>query len=483
MRVRIQVVVEAESDAVPLVHEVATLERDGLQPEGLGLALAEAKDLLRGVQETMVAAQVAAFEAQQECCPDCGRARRRNGRHEIVYRTPFGKLRLDSPRFYACPCQQAAPRASLSPLAERLPERTAPELAYLESKFAALMSYGQTVEVLAELLPLGEELAKTSVRRQVHHVAERAEGELGDEQFSFIEGCQRDWNELPRPDPPLTVGLDGGYVHACHPRSRTEGWFEVIAGKVLSEEGDPICFAFVSGLDAKPKRRLFEALKSQGLQMNQRVEFLTDGGDTVRELPLFLCPESEHWLDWFHITMRLTVMGQQAKGLALERVPVGPAGDDGEEEVGRLDVPALEKQLESLKWHLWHGNVYRALQIIEDLECDLDSPTERSERAQKLLKSVSEFHHYIEANRSFIPNYGDRYRHGERIATSFAESTVNQVISKRMVKKQQMRWTPRGAHLLLQVRTRVLNDALRPTFERWYPGLKPDIEPTRDAAA
>jgi hypothetical protein len=52
-----------------------------------------------------------------------------------------------------------------------------------------------------------------------------------------------------------------------------------------------------------------------------------------------------------------------------------------------------------------------------------------------------------------------------------------------MVKKQQMRWTPRGVHLLLQIRTRVLNDALRPTFERWYPGLKPDIEPTQDAAA
>ena len=125
------------------------MERDSLQPEGLGLTLAEAKDLLRGVQETMVAAQVAAFEAQQECCPACGRARRRNGRHEIVYRTLFGKLRLNSPRFYACPCQDAASRASLSPLAERLPERTAPELAYLESKFAGLMSYGLTVDLLS----------------------------------------------------------------------------------------------------------------------------------------------------------------------------------------------------------------------------------------------------------------------------------------------------------------------------------------------
>ena len=479
MRVRIQVIVESESNAVPIVHEIATLERGPLQPEELGLTLAEAKDLLRGVQETLVDEQVAAFEAQQECCPDCGRTRRRNGRHEIVYRTLFGKLRLESSRFYACLCQKAAPRTSLSPLAGRFPERTSPELAYLESKFAALMSYGLTVDVLAEILPLGEELAKTSVRRQVQRVAERTEGELGDEQFSFIEGCQRDWNQLPRPDPPLTVGLDGGYVHACHPSSRTEGWFEVIVGKSQPDESAAKCFAFVTTYDSKPKRRLFETLKSQGLQMNQQVTFLTDGGDTVRELPLYLSPESEHWLDWFHITMRLTVMGQMARGLPLDHVPVEPMDD--EEPV--LDVADLQKQLESLKWHLWHGNVYRALQIAEDLECDLDSGDHPTERVKKLLKAVSEFHHYIEVNQAFIPNYGDRYRHGETISTAFVESTVNQVISKRMVKKQQMRWTQRGAHSLLQVRTQVLNDDLRVTFERWYPDLKAGNEPTHGAAA
>jgi len=43
------------------------------------------------------------------------------------------------------------------------------------------------------------------------------------------------------------------------------------------------------------------------------------------------------------------------------------------------------------------------------------------------------------------------------------------VISKRMVKKQQMRWSPRGAHLLLQIRTRVLNDTLADDYRRWYP--------------
>jgi hypothetical protein len=75
--------------------------------------------------------------------------------------------------------------------------------------------------------------------------------------------------------------------------------------------------------------------------------FLSDGGETVRYLPRRLNPESERWLDWFHITMRLTMMGQMAKGIASEM--------------------------------------------------------------RKLLKAVREFGNYITANQSFIPNYGDRY--------------------------------------------------------------------------
>ena len=53
---------------------------------------------------------------------------------------------------------------------------------------------------------------------------------------------------------------------------------------------------------------------------------------------------------------------------------------------------------------------------------------------------------------------------------------MNQVVSKRMVKKQQMRWTEPGAHNLLQVRTKVLNDQLRETFVRWYPEMQTEQE-------
>jgi hypothetical protein len=97
----------------------------------------------------------------------------------------------------------------------------------------------------------------------------------------------------------------------------------------------------------------------------------------------------------------------------------------------------------------------------------------KSEAARKLLKGVEELRTYVERNRQFIPNYGERYRNGERIASGFVESAVNQVVSKRMVKRQQMGWSQRGAHLLLQIRTRVLNQEWENTFRRWYPGFRP----------
>jgi hypothetical protein len=178
------------------------------------------------------------------------------------------------------------------------------------------------------------------------------------------------------------------------------------------------------------------------MQMNQAVTFLSDGGDTVRDLQMYMNPQAEHLLDWFHISMRLTVMSQLAKSIETDDQP-------------NLSSE-IEKELECLEWNLWHGNVHKALQIVEDLEVALDFE-ENSQEQRKLLKAVREFGTYITANRTFIPNYGDHYRHGETISTGFVESAINQVVSKRMVKKQQMRWTDCGAHLLLQVRTRVLN--------------------------
>jgi hypothetical protein len=99
----------------------------------------------------------------------------------------------------------------------------------------------------------------------------------------------------------------------------------------------------------------------------------------------------------------------------------------------------------------------------------------------KLLKALEEFYTYIHNNRDFIPNYGERYRHGEMVSTAFVESTVNHVLSKRFVKKQQMRWTQAGAHLLLQVRLQVINQDWQSTFQRWYPGMS--VQPKTETLA
>ena len=112
----------------------------------------------------------------------------------------------------------------------------------------------------------------------------------------------------------------------------------------------------------------------------------------------------------------------------------------------------------------------RAPYTISDLETDAEV-ADPSPGQAKFLTTLREFDTYIRANADSIPNYGERYRAGEVISSSIAESAVNQVISKRMVKKQQMRWSPRGAHPLLQLRTRVLNDSLADDFRRWHPGF------------
>ena len=477
MKFSVQVIVHPDDDteASPVVREVLTFNRDDLAPDTLGLQLAEAKDLLAAVQDTVAGQQASTAVTKQVACPDCGRARRHKDMRTIVVRTLFGALRLASPRWWHCGCRGQRTR-TFQPLAGLLPKRTTPELAYLQARFAGLVSYGITADLLGELLPLGRRLHPAVVRRQTQALAQRLEDELGEERPSFIDTCQRDREELPRPDLPIVVGLDGGYVHSSQQRSRTDGWFEVIAGKAIPAAGRASCFGYVQTYDTKPKRRLFEVLKAQGMAANQQVTFLTDGGEDIRDLPCYLNAQAEHLLDWFHLTMRITVMANMAKSLP----PPLPGPEPPDEPPADL-AGEIGTHLQRLKWFCWHGNVFRALQTIDDILFDLDI-TEPCPEQARLFKAVREFDSYIRVNAGRIPNYGERQRAGEAISTAFTESAVNQVISKRMVKKQQMRWTPRGAHLLLQVRTRVLNDQLANDFRRWYPGFNQAPAPVALAA-
>ncbi len=299
-----------------------------------------------------------------------------------------------------------------------------------------------SVKLLQDVRLCDEPLQAVTIRHHVFTLAERLEDALGEEPMSFIEGWPRDWGALPIPDGPLTVGTDGGDVKA---QGSAPGWCAVIAGKSLlafRREDEPSppssqCFAFVQTYDQQPKRRLFELLPSQGLQRNQQIEWLSDGGETGRDLQLSLSPEADHLLDWVHIPMRLTTVTQTAKGLSATTRPEGRTLRDD-----------VVRDLERIKGFLWHGKVFQALQELRCVEGDLEATAYESDDAiaWKLGKAVQEFPTSIEHNGGFIPNYGERYRNGERMSTGFVESTVNYVVSKRIVKKQQMRWSQRGAH-------------------------------------
>jgi len=143
----------------------------------------------------------------------------------------------------------------------------------------------------------------------------------------------------------------------------------------------------------------------------------------------------------------------------------------------------LLASLDSIKWLLWHGNQHRAQETIGFFEDDVGALEVDYPNLGKFARATHEFAVYITSNTGSLINYGERYRAGERISSCLAESTVNAVISKRFAKRQQMQWTPRGAHLLLQTRTRALDGTLRHLFERWYPGLANDNDADAERAA
>jgi|GEM_PF-4078457 hypothetical protein len=78
----------------------------------------------------------------------------------------------------------------------------------METKWASLVSYGLTVNALTDFLPLAVTLDVKTVRHDPLTVAERCAAELGEEQGSCIEGCPRDWGNLPIPDGPITVAFN-----------------------------------------------------------------------------------------------------------------------------------------------------------------------------------------------------------------------------------------------------------------------------------
>ncbi|PDT50043.1 MULTISPECIES: hypothetical protein [Sinorhizobium] len=157
-----------------------------------------------------------------------------------------------------------------------------------------------------------------------------------------------------------------------------------------------------------------------------------------------------HIIDWFHIAIKIQPMQQIADYAARSRSDLAEI------------LPSIDRDIRALKWRLWHGRVDRTIHDLETLLSRLKQLEGKTDFSIARLHSLgTQLLTYVRSNRSAIIDYAKRYRAGFRVATTLAESAVNSPVGKRMVKKQKMRWSLHGAHMLMQVRTADINGELR----------------------
>src|SRR3954447_17719655 len=312
MRIQIQLRIIADDNNVISEGEILQFDKGDDRLEGIGLSFANSKAILVGIQERMVSTQAASFLARYRSCDLCGSQLLSKGPGRTCFRTAFGTIALSSPRFDRCRCQPGAAR-TFSPLSLLLTERVAPELLYLETRWASLVSFGMTADLLKDVLPIGSTADASTIRRHLHKVAGRHDADLGDEQLGGLD--EGPVNGQPLPQAAVIVGIDGGYVRNWHDKKHN---FEVVVGGSLAADRDDRSFGLVRSQDEQPGRRFRAVLRTQGLPVTQPVTMLTDGGDSVRALAGELSPGAVTILDWFHIAMRLTGLEQYAKGSMAE---------------------------------------------------------------------------------------------------------------------------------------------------------------------
>lgn len=410
----------------------------------LGLGLAEGKQVVARLQREIVLRQFEATTQRARDCAQCGEARSIKDYHGARFRSLFGDIDLRVPRHVKCGCVEQPP-ADGSVGAPRRRWMSA-ELECVQSEMAATLSYERSAQILRMLLPIGRGNSASTVRDRTLRVGQRLESEmmvaapLGAHQSSVT-----------------TVGLDGGFAHHCSPVSTKS--FEIIAGRILAKDGSQRSVGFVRSVDAHPRERVQRVIAEHGGACDE-LKVFTDGHTQLRDLQMSVLPYATHVLDWYHLRRRLTVLASVING------------KEAADELPPPDQDRISAWIDSIKWRLWHGRPAKAIARLQSMLCVLLRPSLRRKAVVKRMnKLATELLRYLKNNADSIPDYGRRYRAGERISTSFVESAVNQIIDKRMSKSQQMRWDPLSAHLLLQVRTSVLDGRLRKDFARWFPGF------------
>ena len=433
--------------------ELACIERDEQTSLAeLGLSLAEAKQVTAALQAEIVPAQVTALGECLRACEACGRGLASKGYSAARFRSLFGDVPVRVRRLLVCPCQGASESEakSVAVLDFGRGAAVAPELAYVTARYAALVPFGKAADLLSELLPISGAQHASTVRNRTLRV--------GAEVVQARAAASASGPALPASGAAV-VGIDGGYVRHRH---RAEGRrFEVIAGKVIQADGAQHRFAFTRTGQANTTAAFRAALAAAGVDANTPATVLCDGDAGLWRLQREVLPGATVVLDWWHAAVRFEHALQAARGLGAGTAEASSAG-------------TAVRGLERAKWRLWHGRWPGCRRRLAALCRWTERRSVRDVAGMdKLRRHAGDLLGYLERNEAALAHYAARRRRGEPIATSFVESAVDEIISWRMNKAQQMRWSRATVQPFLDVRTAVLNNTLEDAFRRRHPGFRP----------
>jgi hypothetical protein len=445
----VKLVAERQSGVVTET-ELACIERDEqVSLAELGLTLAEAKQLTAALQAEIVPAQMAALSAYPRACATCGRRLAAKGHYGATFRSLFGDVPVRVRRWFVCPCQGASEANSVAAL-DFGGDGVASEFAYVTARYAALMPFGKVAALLSELLPISGAQHASTVRNRTLRVGRKIV------QAHAAESVNQPMAPAPGP---VVVGLDGGYVRNRH---RAEGRrFEVIAGKVIHADGAQHRFAFTRTGPTATTEAFRAALAAVGVDANTPATVLCDGDAGLWRLQRKVLPDARVVLDWWHAAVRFEHALQAARGLSANAV----------------DAPLADTAVRGLKrakWRLWHGRWPGCRRRLAALCRWMQRrPMRDVAGVDKVRQHVADLLGYLERNEAALVHYAARRRRGEPIATSFVESAVDEIISWRMNKAQQMRWSKPTLQPFLDVRTAVLNDTLEDAVRHRHHSFRP----------
>jgi hypothetical protein len=169
MNVRVEVVC-VNADGGEHRRRVLTIERRELAIETLNRSLTEGKSLLAGVQDFVVAQQVGEDLERRWVCPHCGKPHTSKDSGNTPMKTLFGLINVPNPRWNRCACRTDSPK-TFRPTRTWLNGQTRPEMLYLETKWASLIRFVRTADLLKEVLPVGESVNPETVRNHLQLTA------------------------------------------------------------------------------------------------------------------------------------------------------------------------------------------------------------------------------------------------------------------------------------------------------------------------